>query len=56
MPQQQLLFFGEVTHDIVREYDIGGANGAIPLFFIPLVPYPARSARHLPHAAEAGWE
>ena len=33
MPQQLLLFFGEVTHDIVREYDIGGANGAIPLLF-----------------------
>ena len=24
-----------------------------PLFFIPLVPYPARSARHLPHAGKA---
>ena len=23
------------------------------LFFIPLVPYPARSARHLPHAGKA---
>ena len=23
-----------------------------PLFFIPLVPYPARSARHLPHAGK----
>ena len=25
----------------------------VPLFFIPLVPYPARSARHLPHAGKA---
>ena len=24
-----------------------------PLFFIPLEPYPARSARHLPHAGKA---
>ena len=24
-----------------------------PLFFIPLVPYPARFARHLPHAGKA---
>ena len=24
-----------------------------PLSFIPLVPYPARSARHLPHAGKA---
>ena len=24
-----------------------------PLFFIPLVPYPAHSARHLPHAGKA---
>ena len=24
-----------------------------PLFFIPLVPYPARSVRHLPHAGKA---
>ena len=24
-----------------------------PLFFIPLKPYPARSARHLPHAGKA---
>ena len=24
-----------------------------PLFFMPLVPYPARSARHLPHAGKA---
>ena len=23
------------------------------LFFMPLVPYPARSARHLPHAGKA---
>ena len=33
MPQQLLLFFGEVAHDIVREYDIGGANGREPLVF-----------------------
>ena len=26
---------------------------SFPLFFIPLVPYPARSARHLPHAGKA---
>ena len=25
---------------------------SFPLFFIPLVPYPARSARHLPHAGK----
>ena len=24
-----------------------------PLFFMPLVPYPARFARHLPHAGKA---
>jgi len=33
------------------------ANGVLetisPLFFMPLVPYPARSARHLPHAGKA---
>ena len=26
---------------------------SFPLFFLPLVPYPARSARHLPHAGKA---
>ena len=26
---------------------------SFPLFFIPLVPYPARFARHLPHAGKA---
>ena len=26
---------------------------SFPLFFIPLEPYPARSARHLPHAGKA---
>ena len=26
---------------------------SFPLFFIPLVPYPARSARHLPHEGKA---
>lgn len=33
VPQQLLLFFGEVTNDIVREYDIGGADGMKPLLF-----------------------
>ena len=26
---------------------------SFPLFFIPLVPYPARSAHHLPHVGKA---
>ena len=33
---------------------VNGALETIPLLsFIPLVPYPARSARHLPHAGKA---
>ena len=32
---------------------LGGLRRFPSLFFIPLVPYPARSTRHLPHAGKA---
>ena len=49
------------THACIRSDDMEIAllsqmaylRRSFPLFFIPLVPYPARSARHLPHAGKA---
>ena len=52
------------NHSLVSENGCLGMHNGIqvvyrlletifPLFFIPLVPYPARSARHLPHAGKA---
>ena len=64
--QGWLLFCGEAASSLPstsgKEDRVSGArvlsyNGALetisPLSFIPLVPYPARSARHLPHAGKA---
>ena len=41
-----------VAVDRVLSY-IVDLRRSLPLFFIPLEPYPARSARHLPHAGKA---
>ena len=49
------------THACIRSDDMEIAllsqmaylRRSFPLFFIPLEPYPARSARHLPHAGKA---
>ena len=56
--RSRLLFAFPIGEGGPRQWRSGAlANGVLetisPLSFIPLVPYPARSARHLPHAGKA---
>ena len=46
-------FVSEIAVDRVLSQTTYLRRSSSPLFFIPLEPYPARSARHLPHAGKA---